>query len=71
MSTITFTASIQDGVIEIPEEHKKELGNGDSVKVTVVKKKTPMTGIIEELINNPIKVKDFTPLTRDEAHERK
>lgn len=71
MSTITFTTSVKDGAIEIPEEYKQELESSGVVQVTIVsKKKTAKTGIIAELIGNPIIIKDFKPLTRDEAHAR-
>ena len=72
MSAITFTATIQNGMIKIPDEYQQDLSNADCVEVTVVsQKKTAKTGIIAELIENPIIVKDFKPFTREEAHDRK
>ena len=72
MSTITFTSTIQDGMIKIPDEYQQDLNNAEHVEVTVIsKKKTAKTGIIAELIENPIIVEDFKPLTREEAHDRK
>ena len=70
MSTITFTATIQDGMIKIPDEYQQDLNNAEYVEVTIIsKKKTAKTGIIAELIENPIEVKDFKPLTRDEIYD--
>lgn len=71
MSTITFTSSIKNGVIEIPEEYRQKIGDLGPVEVTIInKKETAKTGIIAELIENPIIVDEFQPLTREEAHER-
>lgn len=72
MSTITFTATIQDGMIKIPDEYQQDLDNAVQVEVTVVsKKKTAKIGIIADLIENPIIVENFKPLTREEAHDRR
>ncbi len=72
MFAVEFQANIRDGIIEIPEEYKQELSDCNSVKVIIMKKQKKLaTGIIARLISNPVKVKDFTPLMRDEAHERK
>ncbi len=76
MSTIQFKANIKDGVIEIPEEYRQELIEEDVVTVTIYtvrkpKKKISEIGFIAELTKNPIQVKDFKFLTREEAHERK
>ncbi len=71
MSTITFTTSIEEGRIKIPEQYKQEFSNGNMVQVTVLKKKKiTETKIISRLINQPIEVREFTPMTREEAHER-
>ena len=74
MDTIEFQTSVQDGVIHIPEEYRQNLQNANKSKVTiqkaVSKKKISSTGIISRLIQNPIPVKNFKPLTREDAHER-
>lgn len=72
MFAVEFQANIKNGVIEIPDEYKQEFDEGNSVKVLIMKKqRNSATGIIARLTSNPVKVKGFTPLTRDEAHERK
>ena len=71
MSVISFKAPIKNGTIEIPDEYKQALTDTDQVEVTILTpRKTAKTGFIAELIDNPIEVVDFTPLTRDEAHDR-
>ena len=72
MFAVEFQANINNGLIEIPDEYKQEFENGNSVKVIIMKEqKNSVTGIIPRLATNPVKVKGFTPLTREEAHERK
>ncbi|MGB3200861.1 MAG: hypothetical protein WBA99_08160 [Nodosilinea sp.] len=71
MSVITFKAPIKNGVIEIPEEYKKALIGTVHVEVTILTQQvTAKTGLIAELIDHPIEVEDFVPLTREEAHDR-
>jgi hypothetical protein len=71
MSVITFRAPIKNGVIEIPEEYKKALSGTSQVEVTILTQRdTAKTGLIAELIDNPIEVEDLVPLTRDAAHDR-
>ena len=72
MSTVTFTANIENGKIIIPEMYQQELSNGNTVEVTIVKKKKiAETKLLGKLIKNPIQVKNFKPLTRDEIYQRK
>ncbi len=71
MSVITFKAPIKNGVIEIPEEYKKALLGTGQVEVTIwTQRDTAKTGLIAELIEHPVEVEDFVPLTRDAAHDR-
>lgn len=52
------------------------LYEGESVTLIIkssyrsLKKQFPETGLIAQLTANPIKIKDFQPLTREEANER-
>lgn len=72
MSAIKFIATIENGMIKIPAEYQQDLNNLDRVEVIVVsERKTAKTGIIADLIENPIIVEDFKLLTREEAHDRK
>jgi hypothetical protein len=71
MSTVTFTANIENGKIIIPEMYQQELSNGNTVEVTIVKKKKiSETKLLGKLIKNPIQVENFQPLTRDEIYQR-
>lgn len=70
MQTITFDTNIKNGIIQIPEKLQGKVSN--SVRVILISKsgENSQTDMIEELMANPIHLKDFKPLTRDEANER-
>ncbi|MGI2903598.1 hypothetical protein [Tolypothrix sp. VBCCA 56010] len=70
LNAIEFQAKIQNGLIQIPEEYKQELGEGDDVKVIVLvtKKSSRQRDIIDELTENPIQVDDV--LNREEIYNR-
>lgn len=75
MSPIEFQTSVQNGIIRVPQEFQQALQDADTIEVTIhkviKKRKISGTGIIARLIRNPILVKNFKPLTREEAHERR
>lgn len=68
LNAVEFQAKIQNGLIQIPEEYKQELGEGDDIKVIVLvkKKSSRLIDIIDELTENPIQVDDV--LNREEIY---
>lgn len=70
LNAVEFQAKIQNGLIQIPEEYKQELGEGDDIKVIVLvkKKSSRQRDIIDELTENPIQVDDV--LNREEIYNR-
>ncbi|MBA7526743.1 hypothetical protein ES705_18913 [subsurface metagenome] len=69
MEAIEFKSRIKNGIIQIPEKYKQKIGN--TVKVIVItEKKAKQTDIIDKLLANPIKSKDFSPFSREEIYER-
>ena len=73
MSTVEFQAIVKNGVIEIPEQYQQEVEAMEVVEVVVKKaekQKKKISGFFKELTENPIEVKDFKPLTRDEIYDR-
>lgn len=71
MSFITFKAPIKDGMIEIPAKYKQALSGTDQVEVTIsTRPHTAKTGLIAKLLESPIVVDDFVPLSREETHDR-
>ncbi|MEP7039592.1 MAG: hypothetical protein ABI891_14760 [Acidobacteriota bacterium] len=73
MSSIEFETEAENGNIEIPEKYRPQLKGKLQVVVSVKKaekSEQEPDDIITELINNPLKVTDFKPLTRDEIYDR-
>ncbi len=70
LNAVEFQAKIQNGLIQIPDEYKQELGEGDDIKVIVLlnKKSSQKQDIIDELTENPIQVNGV--LSREEIYNR-
>ena len=69
MEAIEFKSKIKNGIIRIPEKYKQKTGN--AVKVIIISEKVPrQSDIIDKLLANPIKSKDFLPFSREEIYER-
>ncbi|WP_276752464.1 hypothetical protein [Chlorogloeopsis fritschii] len=70
LNAVEFQAKIQNGLIQIPDEYKQEIGEGDDIKVIVLVKKKSFQkkDIIDELTENPIQVNGI--LSREEIYSR-
>ena len=70
MDTIEFRTEIKNGIIEIPSEYRKRLTK--QVRVILLSEGGAVTtdNFIDVLLAHPLSVKDFRPLTREEAHAR-
>jgi hypothetical protein len=69
MHAVEFQATIKDGIIEIPEEYRDELG--EQVRVIVLSnEKSLKPNLIDQLLERPWQIEGFKPLTRDEIYER-
>ena len=70
MSILKFTAKVNQGKIEIPDEYLKDLEEAQTVEIKINKPaKTAAVGIISELIKNPLDCDNGIPLTREKTHE--
>ncbi len=72
MHAIEFKTKINNGIIKIPKEYRNKLKEKEKVKVIVLSEEEKGTTInmIDKLLNSPLHVKNFKPLTREELHER-
>ncbi|MBW2104621.1 MAG: hypothetical protein JRF08_07745 [Deltaproteobacteria bacterium] len=69
MEAIEFKTKIKKGTIQIPKKYKQRTGN--TVKVIIISEQgTKQADIIDKLLANPIKSKDFSPFLREEIYER-
>ncbi|MCC5640769.1 hypothetical protein LC593_34070 [Nostoc sp. CHAB 5844] len=69
-NAVEFQAKIQNGLIQIPDEYKQELSEGDDIKVIVLvnKKLLQKKDIIDKLTENPVQVNGL--LSREEIYSR-
>ncbi len=69
MEVIEFKTKIKNGTIQIPKKYKQRTGN--NVKVIIISEQgTKQADIIDKLLANPIKLKDFSPFMREDIYER-
>ena len=69
MEAIEFKTKIKNGMIQIPRKYSRKLG--DSVKVIILTDlPSKNRDIIDELMETPVKIDSFTPLTREDIYER-
>ena len=70
LGAVEFQTKIQNGLIQIPDEYKQELSEGDDIKVIVLvkKKSSRKRDIIDELTENPLQVDGV--LSREEIYSR-
>lgn len=70
MYAIEFRTKIKNGIIEVPEEYRNRLK--DNVKVILLSEEEEITSnMIDRLMDSPLKVENFIPLTREEIYERR
>ncbi len=67
---IKFHAKVNQGKIEIPDYYQNKLKLAKTVEVTISETKTISSGIIRRLIEEPIQISGFTPLSKAEIYER-
>ena len=70
MVTVQFKSKIKNGVIEVPKKYQGKLR--DDVRVTL-KAETPRgksKNYLDRLIAHPVKVKKFSPMTREQIYAR-
>jgi hypothetical protein len=71
VNSLEFKAKVKQGIIYIPVEYQQELLEENEFTVILLKqpKKISQTGIIAELTENPIPVKDIRQLKRDDIYQ--
>ena len=70
MSTIEFQATVTNGSIDIPEQYRNKV-KGNVHVILVEEAAAERLDIIEQLLDNPLKVEEFKPFTRDELYEQR
>ena len=69
MYAVEFQANVKNGIIEIPEEYREHFIENVHV-ILLVEGKESTVNIIDTLLEEPLKVKNFAPLKREDVYER-
>jgi hypothetical protein len=67
---IEFQTYIEHGTIELPKEFHEQI-KGRARVIVLTEESEDEEDMIEFLMEHPYSVSTFTPLTREEAHERR
>jgi hypothetical protein len=69
MYAVEFQTRIKNGTIEIPAMYRDQFK--EKVRVILLAEEANLsTDLIAQLLQHPLKVAGFTPLTREERYER-
>ena len=67
---IKFQAKVNRGKIEIPKIYQDNLQMVEMVEIIIPEPQGNLgSGIISRLIEHPIEIQDFVPLSREEIYE--
>lgn len=70
MQAIEFKTKIKKGMIIIPEKYRKILKENVKVIVLTEENETRPSDIIENLMESPLKIRNFKPINRDDIYDR-
>lgn len=71
MRAYEFKAKPENGRIEIPAEYKDEIVGTVRVIVLSQEQRVGTADMIDRLLEHPIEIENFAPLTREEVYERR
>jgi hypothetical protein len=67
---LSFNATIKEGMIKLPEEYVDRIGQNVQVISVLRRGKIAAPTLIDRLLANPARFKDFHPMSRNEIHAR-
>lgn len=71
MYAIEFQAKPKNGQIEIPAEYKDKITGIVRVIVLSQEQSVGTADMIDRLLERPLEIENFAPLTREEVYERR
>ncbi|MBA2341052.1 MAG: hypothetical protein H0V88_11695 [Pyrinomonadaceae bacterium] len=71
MYAFEFQAKPKDGRIEIPAEYQDKIAGTVRVIVLSTEKSAATSDMIDQLLEHPIEIENFTPFAREEVYERR
>jgi hypothetical protein len=69
MYTVEFQAKVKNGSIEIPEEYRTRFKERVHV-ILFAEEESTAANFIDHLLQHPVQLPGFKPLTRDEIYDR-
>lgn len=69
MYAVEFRAKVKNGSIEIPEEYRARFKERVRV-ILLAEEESTAANFIDELLQHPVRIPGFKPLTRDEIYDR-
>ena len=70
MYAAEFRTKVKNGMIEIPEEYKVHFKSLVRVILLTDESQALSVNLIDQLLANPVKVRNFRPLTREAIYAR-
>lgn len=70
MVTVQFQAKVKNGVIQIPRKYQGRFGEHVRVILKAENKKGATHTYLDSLMANPVKIKNFKSLARDQIYAR-
>ncbi len=70
MYFIEFQTTVKNGIIEIPRRYLRNLTKQVRVVLLVEETSKPTVNLIDQLLAQPVQMKDFRPLTREQVYAR-
>ena len=70
MKTFEFQAQPKDGRIEIPVEYQDQIVGTVRVLVFSQEQTVGAAEMVNRLLEHPLEIESFTPMTREEIYER-
>jgi hypothetical protein len=68
MCAIEFTARVRNGTIEVPDEYRGRPKDTVRVIVMLAEAEEESPDIIDALLERPLQVPGFVPLSREQVH---
>lgn len=69
MYAVEFQTKVKNGTIEIPEVYRDRFKERVRV-ILLAEEEGELVNLIDQLLQHPVKVAGFKPLTREEMYER-
>lgn len=69
MHAIEFQTKITDGMIPIPPQYRSQMTQYATVIVFMEEEGEPV-GMLDQLLQSPLRVKEFIPLKREDIYDR-